>query len=67
MDIQRLLRIADGLITVALLVMCFTGTVIAWASGQLWQVNIALVGVALLAPGLYEKRQAESDGRRAAE
>jgi hypothetical protein len=55
---QELLRAADAFFTAVLLLAALLGIALAWATGDLVEVSLAMLLVALVAPRAYPRRVA---------
>jgi hypothetical protein len=53
---QTLLRAADAFFTAVLVLAALMGVVLAWASGELTKLSVALLLVGLVAPLAYRRR-----------
>jgi hypothetical protein len=53
---QELLRVADAFFTAVLLMAALLGVVLAWATGDLLKLSLALLLVTLAAPVAYRPR-----------
>jgi hypothetical protein len=52
---QELLRVADAFFTAVLMMAALLGVVLAWATGDLFKLCVAMLLVALVAPPAYRR------------
>lgn len=55
---EGVIRIADAFFTLLLWILAVTGSLLAWATGDLAKLTLAMACVALLAPVAYRLRRA---------